>query len=150
MKKTIISLVALSGFTTTLAMAAADLDTFRFECPNASGGTPSELLTNYGTYIRGMGEENIGLNKTKPIFKGIPSAGVPLDLSTAGYIHAGTAYNPSTGRITCFFTSSSSPAVETNTIGNEPFNVSYVADNLKNGWVVKAENSKITINVLAG
>lgn len=56
MKKAIItSLVVLSGFTAMPAMAAGDLDTFRFECPNASGGSASERLTNYGSFIRGMG-----------------------------------------------------------------------------------------------
>lgn len=142
MKKSIIALIALSGFTAIPpVMAAGDLDTFRFECPNASGGVPSERLTNYGTYVRGMGEENNGPDKTKPIFSGIPSAGVPLDLSAGNYSHAGAQYNPSTGRITCLFTSSN---------GKDPFNVSYVAENIKHGWVVKADNSKITIKVLQG
>lgn len=138
-----IALVALSGFAAISmpAMAASDLDTFRFECPNASGGTPSERLTNYGSYIRGMGEENNGPHKIKPIFAGVPSAGVPLNLSTGGYSHAGAQYNPSTGRITCLYTSS---------IGKDAFNVSYVAENIKNGWVLKADNTKITIRVLAG
>ncbi len=142
-----VSLLAVSGFTAIPAMAVVDLDTFRFECPNASGGTPSERLTNYGTYIRGMGEANIGLNKILPIFHGVPSAGVPLDLSTGGYTHAGTQYNPSTGRITCLFTSE----LFTNVIiSNDPFNVSYMAENIKHGWVVKSDNSSITIKVLAG
>lgn len=141
MKKTMIALVVLSGFTAIPVMAAGDLDTFRFECPNASGGTPSERLTNYGTYVRGMGEESIGPNKTLPIFTGIPSAGVPLDLSTGGYAHSGAQYNPSTGRITCLFTSS---------LAKPSFNVSYAAENIKNGWVLKADNSTITIKVLAG
>jgi hypothetical protein len=141
MKKSIIALIALSGFVALPAIAAGDLNTFRFECPNASGGSPTERLTNYGSYISGMGEENVDSNKTLPLFSGIPSAGVPLDLSKGGYGHAGTQYNPSTGRVTCLFTS---------TQGKDAFNVSYVADNIKNGWVVKADNSKITIKVLAG
>lgn len=142
MKKAIaVSLVVLSGFTTIPAFAAVDLDTFRFECPNASGGSPSERLTNYGTYIRGMGEANIGLNKILPIFKGVSSADVPLDLSTGAYSHAGTQYNPSTGAITCHFTSSN---------GKAPFNVSYFAQNVKHGWVAKSDNSAITIKVFAG
>ena len=135
-----ISLLAVTGFTAP-AIAAVDLDTFRFECPNASGGTPSERLTNYGTYIRGMGESNIGANKILAIFRGLPSAGVPLDLSTGGYSHAGAQYNPSTGRITCLYTSG---------IGKDAFNVSYVTQNVKHGWVVKADNSAITVKVLAG
>jgi hypothetical protein len=141
MKKSIIALVSLSVFAAMPVMASGDLDTYRFECPKASGGTPSERLTNYGDYIRGMGEENIGTNKSRPIFNGVSSNGIPLDLSTGGYLHSGAQYNPNTGRITCLYTS---------TIGNDPFNVSYVADNIKNGWVVKADNSKITIKVLAG
>ena len=142
MKKGIIlSLLALSGLTTLPAMAAVDVDTFRFECPNASGGTPSERLTNYGSYIRGMGEANIGLNKIRAIFNGVPSAGVPANLSAGGYSHAGAQYNPTTGRITCLFTSS---------LGFDSFNVSYIGQNILNGWVVKADNSKITIKVLAG
>ena len=142
MKKSIcISLVVLSGFTAVPAIAAVDVDTFRFECPNASGGVASERLTNYGSYLRGMGEANIGLNKTRPIFNGVSGPGIPLNLSSGNYSHAGTQYNPSTGRITCLFTSS---------LGFDPFDVSYVGDNIQNGWVVKAENSKITIKVLAG
>ena len=142
MKKAIaVSLVVLSALSSFSAFSAVDLDTFRFECPNASGGTPSERLTNYGSYIRGMGEANIGLNKILPIFKGIPSAGVPLDLTTGAYSHAGTQYNPNTGWITCLFTSGN---------GKDAFNVSYAAENAKNGFVVKATNSAITIKVLAG
>ena len=135
------SLVVLSGFAAMPAIAAVDLDTFRFECPNASGGTPSERLTNYGTYIRGMGEANIGLNKILPIFKGESHVGIPLDLGTGGYSHAGTQYNPSTGWITCLFTSN---------IGFDPFNVSYQAKNVKNGFVVKSDNNSITIRSFAG
>ena len=142
-----ISLLAVTGFTAP-AIAAVDLDTFRFECPNASGGTPSERLTNYGTYIRGMGESNIGANKILAIFHGIPGAGVPLDLSTGGYTHAGTQYNPSTGRVTCLYKSSS---LLTNAIiSNDPFDVSYVTANIKHGWVVKSDNSSISIKVLVG
>ena len=141
MKKSIcISLVVLSGFTAVPAIAAVDVDTFRFECPNASGGVASERLTNYGSYLRGMGEANIGLNKTRPIFNGVSGPGIPLNLSSGNYSHAGTQYNPSTGRITCLFTSGA----------NEPFNVSYVGQNIKNGWVVKSDNTAITIKVLAG
>ena len=140
-KALIISLVALSGLTAIPASAAVDIDTFRFECPNASGGTPSERLTNYGTYIRGMGEANQGPLKIHALFKGIPSAGVPLTLSSGNYSHAGVQYNPSTGRITCLFTSSN---------GSDPFDVSYQAQNIQNGWVMKVDNTKITVKVLAG
>ncbi len=143
MKKAIIvSLVVLSGFTAIPAMAAQiDVNTYRYECPNASGGVPSERLTNYGTFIRGMGEVNIGANKQLPIFTGVPSAGVPLDLSTGVYSHAGAQYNTHTGRITCLYTSG---------VGDDAFNVSYVGQNIKRGWVIKADNSKITIRTLAG
>lgn len=142
MKKAIvIALLALSELTATSAMAAVDLDTFRFECPNASGGTPSERLTNYGTYLRGMGEANIGANKILAIYHGVSSPGIPLDLSTGGYAHAGAQYNPSSGRITCLYVSP---------LGFDPFNVTYKAQNIKNGWIVKADNSSITVRVLAG
>ena len=140
-KAIIVPLLALSGLNAIPAAAAVDLDTFRFECPNASGGTPSERLTNYGSYIRGMGEENFESNKILVLFHGVPGAGVPLDLSAGGYSHAGAQYNPSTGSITCLYTSNT---------GYTPFNVSYQAQNIQNGWIVKADNSKITIQVLAG
>lgn len=87
-----------------------------------------------------MGEANTTNNKVKPIFSGVPKAGVPLDLSAGAYSHAGTLYNPDTGRITCLFTSATKPA----------FDVSYVALNAKHGWVLKSDNTKITIRVLAG
>ncbi len=105
--------------------------TFRFECPNASGGVASERLTNYGTHVSGMGELNIdGAKVSLPVFKGIPSPGVPLDLSTGGYSHAGTLYNAKSGRVTCLYSSAIRPA----------FNVSYVADNVKKGFVLKSSN----------
>jgi hypothetical protein len=140
-KLIVISLVALSAFSATSAMAQVDLDTYRFECPKASGGTPSERLTNYGSYIRGMGEANLGTNKVLVIFNGKSNSGIPLDLSTGGYSNAGTQYNPSTGRVTCLYTS---------TLGSAPFNVSYVGSNILHGYIIKASNSAITINVLAG
>jgi hypothetical protein len=142
MKKAIMSaLLAVSAFSAAPSMAAVDLDTFRFECPNASGGTPSERLTNYGSYIRGMGEANIGSNKILALYRGVSGPGIPADLSDGGYNHAGAQYNPSTGRITCLYTSN---------LGSSPFNVSYKASNIMNGWVVKADNSAITIRVMAG
>ena len=142
MKKAIIaSLLAVSGLAAmpTMAAAVVDVDTFRFECPNASGGVPSERLTNYGTYCRGMGELNNGSIKVRPIFHGVSGAGIPLDLSTGSYSHAGAQYNPSTGRITCLFTSSA---------GFSPFSVSYEGTNIQHGYVVKADNTKITIRVV--
>ncbi len=142
MKKAIAtSLLALSALSVTPAMAAVDLDTFRFECPNASGGTPSERLTNYGTYIRGMGEANNGTDKNLVIFHGVSDPGIPLNLSTGGYLHAGAQYNPSTGRITCLYTS---------TLSKPSFDVSYQGANIMGGFVVKADNSAITIKILAG
>lgn len=115
---------------------------FRFECPNASGGTPSERLTRYSTSISGMGEENINGSKVAlPIFRGVPTPGVPMDLSTGGYSHAGTLYNSHSGRVTCLYVSS---------LGADPFNVSYSALNIKEGYVLKSSNSKITIEVYQG
>jgi hypothetical protein len=137
------TLVVLSSVAALPVMAAGpgnDTDHFRFECPNASGGTPSERLTNYGTYIRGMGEENVGSHKILPVFKGPSSSGIPTNLGTGGYSHAGTWYNAATGKITCLYTSPS----------NDPFNVSYAADNIKHGAVLKSDNSAITIRVIAG
>jgi hypothetical protein len=142
MKKAIaISLLTLSAFSAAPAMAGVDLDTFRFECPNASAGTPSERLTNYGTYIRGMGEANIGSNKILALYHGLSSPSIPADLAAGAYIHAGAQYNPSTGRITCLYTSNN---------GKPCFNVSYKAANILNGFVVKADNSKITVRVMSG
>lgn len=142
MKKSMMALaVALSALTAIPAMAALDVDTFRFECPKASGGVPSERLTNYGTYIRGMGEENHGPSKFRPIFAGVSNPHIPKNLSTGGYSHAGAQYNPSTGRITCLYTSS---------YHKPSFNVSYVGENVKNGIVIRADNSKITIRVAQG
>jgi hypothetical protein len=135
------ALLAVSAFGTTPSIAGVDLNTYRFECPNASGGTPSERLTNYGSYIRGMGEANTGANKVLAIFRGVASPGIPADLSTGSYAHAGAQYNPATGRITCLFVSN---------LGNDPFDVSYKAANIRNGWVIKADNSAITIRVMAG
>lgn len=117
-------------------------ENIRFECPNASGGAASERLTNYGTSISGMGEENIGASKKAlPIFRGVTTPGIPLDLSTGGYKHDGTLYNNHTGRVTCKFVS---------TLGADPFNVSYVADNIKHGFVVKSDDKAITIKVFQG
>ncbi len=139
MKKTIgIFLIALSGFTALPAMALVNLVTVRFVCPSVSGGA-TERLTNYGDFIRGMGEENIGSNKTLPMFSCVPSAGVPLDLSTGGYSNAGTQYNPHNGKVTCLFASS---------LGNAPFNVSFVAANMKRGWVDKSGIRTLTIQVV--
>jgi len=145
MKKQMV--LGLSLLTTLAGMSFASAapvhsTTFRFECPNASSGKPSERLTNYGTYISGMGEENVnGAKKSHPIFRGIPGALVPLDLSTGGYVHAGTLFNEKTGRVTCLFTS---------TTGSENFNVSYVAENLIGGVIVKTDNSAITLKAFQG
>lgn len=135
-------LAALTAIPCAFAQAPVHETIFRFECPNVSGGVPSERLTNYGTSISGMGELNVnGVKKSLPVFKGIPSAGVPLDLSTGGYVHAGTLYNDKTGRVTCLFTS---------TLGFDAFNVSYVSLNSKAGYIKKSDNSAITVHVFQG
>lgn len=148
MKKSLIIIGTLLSTLVTLPCAIAAAATgpsdtiFRFECPNASGGTASERLTNYGTSVSGMGEENVnGAKVALPVFAGIPSAGVPHDLSLGNYSNAGTLYNLHTGRITCLYTSSN---------GADKFNVSYVADNTKHGFVQKSDNSAITIKVSQG
>lgn len=85
-----------------------------------------------------MGELNNVSVKVRLIFHGISGAGIPMDLRAGSYSHAGAQYNPSTRRITCFFTSAA---------GFNQFNVSYDGVNIKNGYVAKADNSKITIQV---
>ncbi len=105
------SLVALPGLSVAApaAMAATvHKETIRFECPNASGGELIQRLTNFDTSISGMGVENIGSKKTRPVFHGVATAGVPLDLSTGAYSHAGVLYNSHTGAVTCLFKSSMS------------------------------------------
>jgi hypothetical protein len=145
MKKSIVIVgtlfTVLASMTFALAAPVSSHD-FRFECPNAADGTPSERLTNYGTSVSGMGEESIdGVKSALPIFHGIPSAGVPLDLSAGAYNHAGTLYNEHSGRVTCLFTSSN---------GSDPFNVSYVASNTKKGYILKSDNNNIIVRIFQG
>jgi len=100
-------------------------------------------LTNYGTSISGMGEINIGSSKKAlPVFRGIPSAGVPLDLATGDYKHSFVKYNEHTGRVTCGFSSGN---------GADAFDVSYVAGNVKHGFVTETDSNRtITVKVFQG
>ncbi len=150
MKKSLLLINTLALVLGTIGIAAAQAPhetEMRFECPNASGGTASERLTNYGSYIAGMGELNVnGVKVSLPVYKGIPGAGVPLNLGC--YDHAGTLYNSKTGRVTCLYTHNKLPS-DASAV-KPPFNVSYVATNAKGGFITKSSNSKITIVVGQG
>lgn len=135
-------LAAMSGIQPALAASPVHSHLFRFECPNATGGVPSERLSNNGTSIYGMGEENIDNAKVmRPVFRGKPTVGVPLDLTTGAYTHYQTLYNAHTGKVSCLFNSSN---------GSDNFRVTYSAENLKHGAVIKSDNSAITIEVFQG
>ena len=138
-----VSLISLAAVSPVLAGSPVKSHDFRFECPNASGGVASERLTNSGTSISGMGEENIdGVKSALIIFGGKPTAGVPADLSTGSYTHSNVSYNPHTGRVVCYFTSSK---------GSDPFHVSYTVSNIKRGYVVKTDSARtITIRAFQG
>jgi len=136
-----LALASLAGSQVALAQQAPHQEQVRFECPHISGGVVSERLTNYGAYISGLGEENIEGQKTRPIFSGPTTAGVPSDLTTGHYNNVGAVYTPSTGRITCNYLS---------TTTFDPFHVSYLMNQGKGGFVLKSENTKITIILPTG
>ena len=146
MKKSTVMITALlatlSAVQPALAAVPVASHLFRFECPKISGGVSSEKLTNTGTSVFGMGEENIDGSKVMlPIFRGKSTPGIPLDLATGNYTRYQVLYNPHTGRVSCLFNSSN---------GADNFKVSYAAENLKHGAIIKSDNAAITIQIFQG
>ncbi len=133
----LLTLAGLAGSHVAMAQQAPHQIFARFECPRVSGGVVSDRLTNFGTYISGMGKEDLDHSqKTRPIFAGPTTSDIPSDLTTGGYSNLGTLYFPSSGRVQCNYVSN---------MGYDSFHVSYDIVQGKGGFVMKSENTKITI-----
>lgn len=139
-----LSVALISGLTTSIAFAAGPhMVKVTVDCPDISIHT-KDKLTNYGTYIAGLGTERVNSDApTYPLFQGPITLGanIPVDLKGAGYDGAGVTYNPSTGAVICYFQSS---------MGFDPFSVSYVLKNALDGITVSSGDEQIKIKFPVG
>lgn len=123
------SLLSVSALSLTPVIAAADPAGINIlvRCPTTQG--VQNVLTHFGDYIAGYGDETIQNQGSTPIyFKSSALAfGVPGQLGN--YHNNGTSYESSSGQVTCNYTSSNP---------KEPnFAVSYDLTNGKGGTIVQ-------------
>jgi hypothetical protein len=137
------SVVAISSLSATVALAAGHHTKITMDCPDISMKT-KDKLTNYGTYIAGLGTERVNSDTaTYPLFQGpiVPGANIPVDLKEAGYDGSGVSYNPANGAVTCYFKSSK---------GFDPFSVSYLMMNALDGVTIGSGDEQIHIKLPVG
>jgi len=139
----LVSIVAISTLSASVAMAAGHKVKITMDCPDiASKG--SEIVTNYGTYLAGPGIERVNSDSpTAPLFQGpvVPGANIPVDLKSNGYFQTGNNYNPTNGAVTCYYASS---------MGFDPFALSYIMVNALNGTTAGSGVDEIHIKIPVG
>lgn len=140
----LVSVALMSSLSASIALAATThVVKVTMNCPDISDKT-KDKLTNYGTYIAGIGTERVNSDSpTFPLFQGpvVPGANIPTDLKAAGYDGNGVNYNPANGAVTCYFTSS---------MGFDPFSVSYLMTNALGGFTVSSGDEEIKIKLPVG
>lgn len=137
-------LTMIAGMMSAPAMAVPGNTSVRLDCPDIGNPGHPEHVVNYGTYLSGHGIERVGANDdTSPLFSGLIQAGlnIPIDLKTAGYHNAGTAYDPSSGLVTCKYASA---------LGFSPFNLTLQLNNSIGGIVTKSAIEEINIMLQVG
>lgn len=115
-----------------------------FECPPVNPISPADVhfLTNSGTEITGFGYELAnGSRVPDPFFTSTTTAGIPLDLSKAGYYRSSVEYAPSTGLITCNYASTAS---------FPPFQVFYLPAKAEGGSVSYTTPKSVRIKLMFG
>ena len=141
---TIVSIALISGFSTSIALAATThIVKVTMNCPDISNKTKDQL-TNYGTYIAGLGTERVNSDVPQhPLFQSptVQGANIPIDLKAAGYDGTSVSYNPTNGAVVCYFQS---------TKGFDPFSVSYLMTNALGGTTVSSGDEEIKIKLPVG
>src|SRR5690242_16664869 len=93
-------------FGATSVFAGSGSNQYTFICPLTTGN--SNVLTHYGNYIGGYGEEFMnGSNIPEAYFKGpvFEESNIPHNLSMGMYVNNGTSYASATGVISCMYNS---------------------------------------------
>lgn len=143
MKKLALKLAVLTVFYGFIPQALAHVAKITMNCPNVSNHT-QDKLTNYGTYIAGLGTERVNSGAPSyPLFQGpiVATANIPVDLKAAGYDGSGVSYNPVNGSITCYFESY---------LGFDPFSISYFMQNARGGTTISSGYEEIKIRFPVG
>ncbi len=115
---------------------------FAFLCPNTSG--TSDVLTHFGTYIGGRGDEFMnGSRVSDAYFKGpvLQESNIPYNIAMGCYVNSGTSYASATGVVSCMYTSK---------LGYDPFKVSYQMTNGLGGIITSSLPDTITIRLIQG
>lgn len=139
----LVSVTVISSLSVSVTLAAGHYVKVTMNCPDISNKT-KDKLTNYGTYIAGLGTERVDSDSpTHPLFQGpiVTGSNIPVDLKAAGYDGSSVNYNPENGAVTCYFTSSK---------GFDPFSVSYVMQNALGGTTRSSGDEEIKLKFPIG
>lgn len=141
---TVTSIALISGFSASVALAdTTHVVKITANCPDISNKT-KDKLTNYGTYIAGVGTIRVNSGAPKhPLFQSptVQGGNIPIDLKAAGYDGTHVTYNPKTGAVVCYFQSNK---------GYDPFMVSYVMTNALGGTTSGSGDEEIKLKVQVG
>ena len=111
-------------------------------CPTANG-TGTHTLSNFGNRISGYGSESINSNPAPmaPYFNlNFTSGNFPIKIASGAYSSTGTDYDPTTGRVTCSYTSATF----------DPITVTYQMTNGFGGVILSQTAETIVINQYIG
>lgn len=136
------SLLSLSAIAPTLAFAEPGGLNIVITCPATNGN--QNVLTNFGEYIAGYGQETIeGVGGMPVYFRSFASNFSNLPTKLTNYRNEGVTYVSTTGQVNCNYVSQSP--------NKEPaFDVSYTLTNGKGGSVTRQAPNSITIRLPVG
>ncbi len=141
MKKTILaSIVAAVGLSTSMAFADPASLVVDVMCPGTTGIV--NVLSNYGDHIKGAGTVTIvGLPGPTQAYFNVSITPGAFPAKLLSYSNSGTDYDSTTATISCSYTSSVS--------GQDPFTVTYVAENFRGGVIDVANQTISTIRIVS-
>jgi hypothetical protein len=146
MNKFTIVMASLLAFSAAAASQLANATpgdvSIRVDCPTIAA-KGNYIVTNYGTYLSGVGIEHMANKVLYPVISGIIQAGanIPSDLVTSGYSNAGTSYDANSGMVTCSYASS---------LGFSAFNLAYQLNNAFGGIVTYSSSEEIKLKIMVG
>lgn len=139
----LLSVAIITSCSASLALAQGHIVKITVDCPDI-GSKGTEIVTNYGSYLAGMGIEKVNSDApTYPLFQSpmIMGLNIPSNLAANGYFNDGVSYNALNGAVVCKYASS---------MGFDGFYLSTMLQNAKGGTVASSGSEEIHLKIPVG